>query len=54
MVAPLEACTSEEQYFVICFLGSEDLNPSEMHRRMKLLYGDMFIAAAGVRLGQEV
>ena len=40
MVAPLEACTREEQRSVICFLGSEGVNPNEIHGRMKMQYGD--------------
>ena len=40
MAAPLEACTWEEQSSIIRFLGSEDVNPSEIHRRMKMQYGD--------------
>ena len=40
MAAPLEACTREEQRSVIRFLGSEGVNPSEIHHRMKMQYGD--------------
>ena len=40
MAAPLEACTREEQRSVIRFLGSEGVNPIEIHRRMKMQYGD--------------
>ena len=40
MAASLEACTREEQRSVIRFLGSEVVNPSEIHRRMKMQYGD--------------
>ena len=40
MAALLEACTREEQRSVICFLGSEGVNPSELHRRMKMQSGD--------------
>ncbi len=40
MAAPFEACTREEQRSVIRFLGSEGVNPSEIHRRMKMQYGD--------------
>ena len=37
MVAPF---TREEQRSVTRFLGSEDVNPSEIHRRMKMQSGD--------------
>ena len=47
MAAPLEVCTREEQRSVICFLGSEGVNPSEIHRTMKMQYGD-----AGLSLQQ--
>ena len=40
MAAPWEACTGEEQRSVIRFLGSEGVNPREIHRRMKMQYGD--------------
>ena len=40
MAAPLEACTREEQRSVISFLRSEGVNPSEIHFRMKMQYGD--------------
>ena len=40
MAAPLEACTREEQCSAIRYLGSEDVNPSEIHYRMKMEYGD--------------
>ena len=40
MAAPLEACTREEQRSVIHFFGREGVNPSEIHRRMKMQYGD--------------
>ena len=36
----LEACTMEEQRSVIHFLGSEWMNPSEIHHRMKMQCGD--------------
>ena len=38
MAAPLETCT--EQHFVIRFLRSEGVKPIEIHRRMKVEYGD--------------
>ena len=40
MAAPLKACTRKEQHSVIRFLGSEGVNPNEIHRRMKMQYGD--------------
>ena len=40
MAAPLEACTREEQRSFISFLRSEGVNPSEIHFRMKMQYGD--------------
>ena len=40
MAAPLEACTREVQRSAIRLLGSEGVNPSEIHRRMKLQHGD--------------
>jgi len=40
MTAPLATCTKEEQRSVICFLSSEGEKPTEIHRRMKVQYGD--------------
>jgi hypothetical protein len=40
MVALLATCTNEEQRSVIRFLGSEGVKPSEIHRRVKVQYGD--------------
>ena len=40
MAAPLETCTREEQLSVIRFLRSEGVKPIEIHRRMKVQYGD--------------
>ena len=37
---PFEACTREEQRSVIRFFGSEGVNPSEIHHRMKMQHGD--------------
>jgi len=39
-VAPLATCTEEEQRSVIRFLSSEGVKPIEIHRRMKVQYGD--------------
>ena len=40
MAAPLETCTKEEQRSVIRFLSNEGVKHSEIHRRMKVQYGD--------------
>jgi len=40
MSAPLATCTKGEQRSVIRFLGSEEVKPIEIHRRMKVQYGD--------------
>jgi len=40
MAAPLATCTKEEQRSVIRFLSSKGLKPIEIHRRMKVQYGD--------------
>jgi len=40
MAAMLATCTKEEQHSVIHFLSSEGLEPIEIHRRMKVQYGD--------------
>ena len=40
MAARLATCTKEEQRSVICFLSSEGAKPIEIHRRMKVQYGD--------------
>lgn len=40
MVVPLETCTGEEQCSVIHFLSSEGVKPNEVHRRMKMQFGD--------------
>ena len=40
MAVPLATCTKEEQRSVIRFLSSEGLKPIEVHRRMKVQYGD--------------
>jgi len=40
MASPLATCTKEEQRSVIHFLGSEGVKPIEIHRRMKVQYGD--------------
>ena len=38
--APLATCTNEEELSVIRFLSSEGVKPIEIHRRMKVQYGD--------------
>jgi len=40
MAAPLATYTKEEQRSVIRFLSSEGAKPIEIHRRMKVQYGD--------------
>ena len=40
MAAPLVTCIEEEHRSVIRFLGSERAKPIEIHRRMKVQYGD--------------
>ena len=40
MAATLATCTKEEQRSVIRFLSTEGLKPIEIHRRMKVQYGD--------------
>ena len=39
MAAPSVECSREEQRSVIRFFGSEGVNPSEIHCRMKMQYG---------------
>jgi hypothetical protein len=40
MAAPLATCTKEEQRSVIRFFYREGVKPIEIHRRMKVQYGD--------------
>ena len=40
MAAALETCTTEEQRSVIRILCSEGVKPIEIHRKMKVQYGD--------------
>jgi len=40
MAAPLATRTKEEQRSVTRFLSSEGVKPIEIHRRMKVQYGD--------------
>ena len=40
MAAMLATCTKEEQRSVIRFLSSEGVKPTEIHRRMKVQYGN--------------
>jgi len=40
MAAPLATYTKEEQRPLIRFLSSERVEPIEIHRRMKVQYGD--------------
>ena len=39
MAAPLEVGTREDECSLICFLAREGVNPSEIHRRMKMQHG---------------
>jgi len=40
LAAPLATCTKEEQRSIIRFLSSEGVKPIEIHRQMKVQYGD--------------
>ncbi|XP_023716821.1 uncharacterized protein LOC111869483 [Cryptotermes secundus] len=40
MAAGINTCTKEEQRSVICFLISEGVKPIEVHRHLKVRYGD--------------
>ena len=40
MATPFATCTKEEQRSVVRFLSSEGVKPIEIHRRMKVQYGD--------------
>jgi len=40
MAAPLPTCTKEEQRSVISLFSSEAVKPIDIHRRMKVQYGD--------------
>ena len=44
MAGPLGTCTREEERSVIRFLCSEGMKPVEIHRRMKVQYGDAFLS----------
>ena len=44
VAAPLATCTKEEQRSVIRFLSSEGVTPIEIHRRMKVQYGDVCLS----------
>lgn len=48
MVTPLMTCTKEEQRSVIRFLISEGVKPLEIHRRMKVKYGDACLSVQQV------
>jgi len=52
MAALLSTCTVEEQRSVIRFFGggSEGVKPSEIHRRMKVQYGDSCLSQVRVYL----
>ena len=51
MAASIGICTSEEQRSVIRFLRSEGLKPIEIHRRMKVQYGDAWLSLQQVTNG---
>ena len=40
MAVPLQRCTKQEQRSVVRFLFSEGVKPIEIHRRMRIQYGD--------------
>jgi len=44
MTAPLATCTKEEELSVTRFLNSEGVKPIEIHRRMKVQYGDVCLS----------
>ena len=44
MAAPLVTCTNEEQRSVTRFLSSEGVKPIEIHRRMKVQYGNVCLS----------
>jgi len=44
VAAPLATCTKEEQRSVIRFLNNEVVKPIEIHRRMKVQYGDVCLS----------
>ena len=48
MTAPLVECTKQQQRSVIQFLISEGVKPIEIHRRMKLKYGDACMSKSQV------
>jgi len=48
MAAPLTKFTKEEQGSVIRFLSSEGAKPIEIHRRMKVQYGDACLSVPQV------
>ena len=44
LAAPLATCTKEEQHSVIRFLSSEGVKAIEIHRRIKVQYGDAYMS----------
>jgi len=48
LAAPLATCTKEEQRTVIRFLRSKGVKPVEIHRRMKVQYGDACLSVQQV------
>ena len=48
MEAPFKACTREEERSVIRLLGSEGVNPSEIHHKIKMQHGDACLSVQQV------
>jgi len=48
MAAQLATCTKEEQRYVIGFLSTEGVKSIEIHRRMKVQYGDVCLSVQQV------
>jgi len=49
MAAPLATCTKEEKRSVLRFLSSEGVKPIEIHRRMKVQYGEACLSVQRTR-----
>jgi len=49
MAAPLAVCTKEEQRSVFRF-NSEGVKPIEIHRQVKVQYGEVYVTTASVRV----
>jgi len=48
MFVPLQQCTKQEQSSVMKFLFSEGMKPIEIHRRMRIQYGDRCVSRTQV------